>query len=157
MAEYVGLDVSMNTVVMEACGSAHYWGREIAKLGHTVKLIAPAYVKPFVKRQKNVARRHGDSDLLAHGFAPERHIDLTHAARVGDLDGHCAARFVTSDDASGKEVLDAGQASDAGAGRHAEDLKRFTFGDDATFGANSYQLVAGFGFGYDAALGGAAV
>src|SRR3954464_8624687 len=30
-----------------------YWGREIAKLGHTVKLIAPAYVKPFVKRQKN--------------------------------------------------------------------------------------------------------
>ena len=38
---------------MEACGSAHYWGREIAKLGHTVKLIAPAYVKPFVKRQKN--------------------------------------------------------------------------------------------------------
>src|SRR4051794_37691077 len=41
------------TVAMEACGSAHYWGREIAKLGHMVKLIAPAYVKPFVKRQKN--------------------------------------------------------------------------------------------------------
>src|SRR4029434_3455734 len=43
------------TVAMEACASAHYWGREIAKLGHTVKLIAPAYVKPFVKRQKNDA------------------------------------------------------------------------------------------------------
>src|SRR5829696_1061399 len=43
------------TVAMEACGSAHYWGREIAKLGHTVRLIAPAYVKPFVKRQKNDA------------------------------------------------------------------------------------------------------
>ncbi len=41
------------TVAMEACGSAHYWDREIAKLGHTVRLIAPAYVKPFVKRQKN--------------------------------------------------------------------------------------------------------
>src|SRR4051812_37626015 len=41
------------TVAMEACGSAHYWGCEIAKLGHTVRLIAPAYVKPFVKRQKN--------------------------------------------------------------------------------------------------------
>src|SRR4051794_3547272 len=38
---------------MEACGSAHYWGREITKLGHTVRLISPAYVKPFVKRQKN--------------------------------------------------------------------------------------------------------
>src|SRR5881275_1560627 len=43
------------TVAMEACGSAHYWGREIAKLGHTVRLIAPTYVKPFVKRQKNNA------------------------------------------------------------------------------------------------------
>ena len=36
-------------VAMEACGSAHYWGREIARLGHEVRLIAPAYVKPFVK------------------------------------------------------------------------------------------------------------
>lgn len=43
------------TVVMEACGGAHHWGREIAKLGHQVKLIAPKYVKPFVKRQKNDA------------------------------------------------------------------------------------------------------
>src|SRR3954449_108589 len=41
------------TVALEACGRAHYWAREIAKLGHTVRLIAPAYVKPFVKRQKN--------------------------------------------------------------------------------------------------------
>jgi transposase len=41
------------TVAMEACASAHYWGREIAKLGHTLKLIAPASVKPFVKRQTN--------------------------------------------------------------------------------------------------------
>lgn len=43
------------TVAMEACAGGHYWGREIAKLGHAVKLIAPAYVKPFVKRQKNDA------------------------------------------------------------------------------------------------------
>jgi len=40
-------------VAMEACGGAHHWGRELTKLGHTVRLIAPAYVKPFVKRQKN--------------------------------------------------------------------------------------------------------
>jgi transposase len=40
-------------VVMEACGSASYWGREMLKLGHEVKLIAPQYVRPFVKRQKN--------------------------------------------------------------------------------------------------------
>ena len=42
-------------VVMEACGSAHYWAREMIRLGHVVKLIAPQYVKPFVKRQKNDA------------------------------------------------------------------------------------------------------
>jgi len=43
------------TVAMEACASAHYWGRQIGKLGHSVKLIARAYVKPYVKRQKNDA------------------------------------------------------------------------------------------------------
>ena len=42
-------------VAMEACWSAHYWGREIGKLGHAVKLVPPVYVKPFVKRQKNDA------------------------------------------------------------------------------------------------------
>ena len=40
-------------VAMEACASAHHWGREAAMLGHEVKLIPPIYVKPFVKRQKN--------------------------------------------------------------------------------------------------------
>jgi transposase len=40
-------------VAMEACAGAHHWGRELMRLGHTVQLIPPAYVKPFVKRQKN--------------------------------------------------------------------------------------------------------
>lgn len=42
-------------VVMEACGSASYWARELIKLGHEVRLIAPQYVRPFVKRQKSDA------------------------------------------------------------------------------------------------------
>nr|WP_234717020.1 hypothetical protein [Ensifer adhaerens] len=36
-------------IVMEACGSAHYWAREMSRYGHEVKLIAPHYVKPFLK------------------------------------------------------------------------------------------------------------
>lgn len=43
------------TVGMEACGSAHHWGRELMALGHEVRLIPPVYVKPFVRRQKNDA------------------------------------------------------------------------------------------------------
>ena len=40
-------------VAMEACAGAHHWGRELTRQGHTVRLIPPIYVKPFVKRQKN--------------------------------------------------------------------------------------------------------
>ena len=40
---------------IEACASSHYWSRELQALGHTVRLMPPAYVKPYVKRQKNDA------------------------------------------------------------------------------------------------------
>lgn len=39
-------------VAMEACASAHHWGRAIGDLGHEIRLIPPGNVKPFVKRQK---------------------------------------------------------------------------------------------------------
>lgn len=42
-------------VGMEACASAHHWGREIGALGHQVRLMPPAYVKPYVKRGKTDA------------------------------------------------------------------------------------------------------
>jgi transposase len=49
-------------VAMEACASAHFWGRAIRELGHEVRLIPPIYVKPFVKRQKNDA---ADAEAIA--------------------------------------------------------------------------------------------
>jgi transposase len=55
-----------STVAMEACASAHHWARAIGDLGHTVKLIPPAYVKPFVKRQKNDAT---DAEAIAEAVA----------------------------------------------------------------------------------------
>lgn len=48
-------ELSPCTVGIEACSTAHYWARELMALGHTVKLMPPAYVKPYVKRGKNDA------------------------------------------------------------------------------------------------------
>ena len=66
-------------VGMESCGSAHYWGREIAKLGHTVKLMPPKYVKAYVKRGKTDA---GDAAAICEAvtrpsmsFAPVKGVD----------------------------------------------------------------------------------
>jgi transposase len=48
-------DIPPCLIGMEACSGAHYWARELQKLGHTVKLIAPQFVKPYVKANKNDA------------------------------------------------------------------------------------------------------
>ena len=49
-------------IVMEACGGAHYWARELMALGHQVRLIAPEYVKPYVKGNKN---DYNDAEAIA--------------------------------------------------------------------------------------------
>jgi transposase len=51
---------------MEACSSAHYWGRELQKQGHTVKLMAPQFVKPYVKSNKNDAN---DAEAICEAVA----------------------------------------------------------------------------------------
>lgn len=51
---------------LEACASSHYWAREFEKLGHTVKLIAPQFVKPYVKSNKNDA---ADAEAICEAVA----------------------------------------------------------------------------------------
>ncbi len=95
-------------VGMEACGSAHYWAREIAALGHEVRLLPPQYVKPFVKTNKNDAC---DAEAICEAmmrptmrFAPvksaeQQSVLMVHRARellvrqrtmvINALRGHC--------------------------------------------------------------------
>ena len=51
-------------VGIEACASAHHWSRELQGLGHKVRLIPPAYVKPYVKRQMNGS---ADAEAICEG------------------------------------------------------------------------------------------
>ena len=51
---------------MEACGSAHHWARKLGEYGHTVKLMAPQFVKPYVKTNKNDA---ADAEAICEAVA----------------------------------------------------------------------------------------
>ena len=53
LSYFAGLEPCL--IGMEACAGAHYWARELRALGHEVRLMPPAYVKPYVRRQKNDA------------------------------------------------------------------------------------------------------
>src|SRR5207249_111553 len=55
-------------VGMEACGGAHYWARQLREQGHEVKLMAPQYVKPYVKTNKNDLR---DAEAIAEAVTRE--------------------------------------------------------------------------------------
>ena len=73
-------------VGMEACGGSHHWAREIAALGHEVRLIPPIYVKPFVKRGKTDA---ADAEAISEAvtrktmrFVPVKSADQQAAAMV---------------------------------------------------------------------------
>ena len=54
-------------VGMEACATSHHWGREIEALGHRVRLMAPRYVKPYVKRNKN---NMADAEAICEAVRP---------------------------------------------------------------------------------------
>ena len=58
---------------IEACASSHHWSRELQALGHTVRLMPPAYVKPYVKRQKNDAAARSSNRFLPDGRRADLH------------------------------------------------------------------------------------
>jgi transposase len=53
-------------IAIEACGASHHWGRRLHSFGHTVRLIAPQLVKPYVKRGKNDA---ADAEALCEAMS----------------------------------------------------------------------------------------
>lgn len=55
---------------MEACSSAHHWGRELQSRGYTVKLIPPQFVKPYIKSNKNDAR---DAEAICEAMSRPEH------------------------------------------------------------------------------------
>jgi transposase len=60
---------------MEACGSAHYWGRVFEQVGHRVKLMSPRYVRPYVKTNKN-DRRDAEAICEAVGRPTMRFVSI---------------------------------------------------------------------------------
>jgi transposase len=74
-------------VVMEACGSAHYWARELRGLGHEVRLIAPQFVKPYVKSGKNDAN---DAEAICEaGSRPSmRYVEVKSAEQQASQSVH---------------------------------------------------------------------
>ena len=69
----------MVLIGLEACGGAHYWARRFRASGHEVKLMAPQFVKPYVKSNKNDSR---DAEAIAEAvtrptmrFVPTKEVD----------------------------------------------------------------------------------
>jgi len=68
-------------VGIEACASSHHWSRELEAHGHTVRLMQPAYVKPYVKRQKNDAALR----LFPSGHESQHTVCANKDARAAEL------------------------------------------------------------------------
>lgn len=81
-AEVVGLFRSSGLIGMEACASAHHWAREPVALGHEVRLIPPTYVKPHLKRGKNVAT---DSEAIYRAVPRPTMLKALHERKISWL------------------------------------------------------------------------
>ncbi len=89
---------------MEACGSAHYWGRTLSALGHTVRLIAPQFVKPYVKTNKS-DRNDAEAICEAVGRPTMRFVPIKSAEMQAVLALHRARQgFVKARTAQANQI-----------------------------------------------------
>ena len=79
-------------VGMEACGSAHYWGRKLRALGHEVRLIPAAYVKAFVQRNKTDAR--DAAAICAAVERPDMRLRADQDRGAAGVRGRCSGRAI---------------------------------------------------------------
>jgi hypothetical protein len=70
-------NLSACLIGMEACGSAHHWARKLESFGHTVRLIAPQFVKPYVKRRNPTLTMKIASGKYGHKAA-DQHFSAKH-------------------------------------------------------------------------------
>jgi transposase len=89
---------------MEACGSAHYWARKLEEYGHTVKLMAPQFVKPYVKTNKNdMADAEGICEAVSRPNM--RFVAIKNAEQQAILSVHRARQgFVKARTAQGNQI-----------------------------------------------------
>ena len=80
-------------VGIEACGTSHYWARELTKLGHEVRLMSPAYVKPYVKRGKTDA---GDAEAICEAVTRPRCVSSRSSRPSSKRRWRCTARGTCS-------------------------------------------------------------
>lgn len=85
---------------MEACGGAHHWARKLQSFGHTVRLMAPQFVKPYVKKNKNAADAESICEAVGRPnmrFVPAKNIEqqavlALHRVRQGFVRARTAHR-----------------------------------------------------------------
>src|ERR1019366_832801 len=89
---------------MEACGSAHFWARKLTELGHTVRLMAPQFVKPYVKTNKS-DRNDAEAICEAVGRANMRFVPAKTAEQQAVLSLHRARQgFMKARNAQANQI-----------------------------------------------------